>query len=135
MDRLCQVCGRRVQAPFLGIDVERQKAQVSANKFLPVLSEPFVCPEHAIYSLDTCPGIKRMREAGTLKCYIATAYERLINMLAPHPNPPESDYPALDAALCSFGRPAVGYVKLMLTNYMEVPEVELREVAKRRMLQ
>lgn len=122
----CQVCRRRLGPPYLAIDAERQLT-VHHGRELPLLIEPMVCLRCAAYSLETCPGISRMRESGRLRIYEIRRFEHVMTWLAPCPGSP---YPDLDRILTDFGKPVVGMVKIMPTRYRVIDESVIRS-AKR----
>ncbi len=110
--KLCQVCREKMFRMF-ALQVIPSWLVEGAVKF-PLLTEPCICAGCARYALEHCPGLKRDLSHKDFLSAEVFQYKLVAGLLTAME---QNDYPELDRVLREFGGPAVGYLKLKLTNY------------------
>lgn len=125
--RRCQVCHRSFRlhlAPGFSLVPLRDIAG------LPSTHEPLCCRACLPVTLQLCPALRRMVADGSLTPIAVTEYELAAQLLGPVYPPPDDVARSINEALVEVdGRPAVGFIKLVIVGGTPLTPEQLFELA------
>lgn len=77
--RLCQVCARRLDwgETLLPLSTISVRTVMVGRSQVPVVTEPWLCPDDAAFAVSTCPALIRRRTADDLVLVQITAEEQV----------------------------------------------------------
>lgn len=120
----CQVCNCKLKGER-SFGIERPSVTWHEGKVYQVLTEPPVCAPCAKYSMAHCPGNRRHRASGEMRCFEVFAYASIGQIIGPA----EGGDTDLNALLAK-GERVIGYHKCVLLSAEQItPEELLKRVS------